>query len=243
MPSGSFPQDKAPRKRIAFFGGSFDPPHNGHLAAARSALRALCLNRVLFAPVGAQPLKPGGATASFEDRVAMTRLAIASEPAFELSLLDAPRPGGEPNYTLDSLKALHAQFPHAQLFLILGADSFAQLRNWRGAADIPFTASLIIASRPGQFLDDLSLFLPASITVREAPAENDICATTGIELRTYTLTSAAGQSAAFYLLPSLDVPISASEIRNHSRSRVDEDPSGLLPEAVAAYIREHNLYR
>ena len=229
----------APVERIAFFGGSFDPPHNGHLAAARTALRALRLDRVLFAPVGAQPLKPAGATASFEDRVEMTRLAIAGEPAFELSLLDAPRPSGEPNYTLDSLRALHATFPQAQLFLILGADSFAQLRNWRGAAEIPFTASLIVASRPGQFLGNLSLYLPASISLTENPAEDDICASTGIELRAYTLTSPAGESAAFYLLPGLDVPISASQIRSHSA----REASGVLPEAIAAYIRERNLYR
>lgn len=229
----------ASRERIAFFGGSFDPPHNGHLAAARTALRALHLDRVLFAPVGTQPLKPAGATASFEDRVAMTRLAITGEPAFELSLLDAPRPSGEPNYTLDSLQALHAQFSHAQLHLILGADSFAQLRNWRGAAEIPFIASLIVASRPGQFLDNLSLFLPASIVIQENPAGNDIGSSTGIELRAYTLTNPAGERAALYLLPGLDVPISASEIRNHSA----ENASGVLPGTVAAYIRKHNLYR
>ncbi len=241
----------ASKERIAFFGGSFDPPHNGHLAVARTALRALRLDRVLFAPVGAQPLKPGGATASFEDRIAMTRLAIAGEPAFELSLLDAPRPGGEPNYTLDSLRALHARFPRTQLFLILGADSFAQLRNWRGAAEILFTASLIVASRPkshpNPLLDNLSLYLPSSIQLRENPAETSLCAssgittgpTTGIELRAYTLTSPAGESSAFYLLPGLDLPISASEIRNHSAGNA----SSALPDAVAAYIRRHSLYR
>src|SRR5215469_4855309 len=87
-----------PVRRIAFFGGSFDPPHRGHLAIARAALQALHLDRVLFAPVGAQPLKPEGATASFDDRVAMTRLAIAEEPRFEVSLADAPAPSGAPNY-------------------------------------------------------------------------------------------------------------------------------------------------
>ena len=63
--------------RVAFFGGSFDPPHCGHLAIARAARGALALDRILFAPVGLQPLKQHGASASFADRVAMTRLAIA----------------------------------------------------------------------------------------------------------------------------------------------------------------------
>lgn len=77
-------------KRIAFFGGSFDPPHLGHLAVARAARAALGLDRMLFAPVGAQPLKPAGLRASFEDRLAMTELAIAGEREFEVSLADAP---------------------------------------------------------------------------------------------------------------------------------------------------------
>ena len=93
-------------RRIAFFGGSFDPPHLGHLAVARAAREALGLDTVLFAPVGAQPLKPVGSTASFEDRVAMTELAIAGEPGFAISLADAPKPSGAPNYTLETLQKL-----------------------------------------------------------------------------------------------------------------------------------------
>src|SRR5271157_3430653 len=79
--------------RIAFFGGSFDPPHYGHLAVARAARSALALDTVLFAPVAAQPLKPLGSTANFDHRLAMTRLAIEGEPGFSISLSDAPSPG------------------------------------------------------------------------------------------------------------------------------------------------------
>src|SRR5690348_8506002 len=92
-----------PGARVAYFGGSFDPPHLGHLAVARAARAALRLDVVLFAPVGAQPLKTQGATASFEDRVAMTRLAIAEEPGMSLSLADAPMSTGAPNYSIDTL--------------------------------------------------------------------------------------------------------------------------------------------
>src|SRR5580704_16597420 len=86
--------------RVAFFGGSFDPPHLGHLAVARAARDAFQLDKVLFAPVGTQPLKPEGSSASFEQRVAMTRLAIEAEAGFVVSLADAPKVTGEPNYTL-----------------------------------------------------------------------------------------------------------------------------------------------
>ncbi len=70
---------------------------------ARAAKAALGLDTVLFAPVGAQPLKPAGSTADFAHRLAMTRLAIAAEPGFAISLADAPKPSGEPNYTLETL--------------------------------------------------------------------------------------------------------------------------------------------
>jgi nicotinate-nucleotide adenylyltransferase len=94
--ANSSPQSAVAR-RVAFFGGSFDPPHLGHLGVARAAQAALGLDIVLFAPVGAQPLKPRGASADFEDRLAMTRLAIAGEPGFDLSLADAPKSSGAPN--------------------------------------------------------------------------------------------------------------------------------------------------
>jgi nicotinate-nucleotide adenylyltransferase len=217
--------------RIAFFGGSFDPPHLGHLAVARAAKEALHLDHVLFAPVGAQPLKPEGATASFADRLEMTRLAIAGDAAFETSLLDAPHADGTPNYTLESMHVLKEQLPGAELFLLLGADSFALLKSWHGAAEIPFTASLVVASRPGEEIRNLGTFLPEGLTLNFATAT--------AELRTYTLKNSAGKTAAFYLLPGLDVPISASQIRAQTRAGA---PSP-LPEAVAEYIRSRGLYQ
>ena len=113
--------------RIAFFGGSFDPPHFGHLAVARAARQALNLDRVLFAPVGFQPLKPLGSAASFTDRVEMTRLAIQDDPGFEISLADAPADPANlaPNYTVDTLAAIRRTHPpNTKWFLLLGADAF-----------------------------------------------------------------------------------------------------------------------
>ncbi|MGB7547747.1 MAG: nicotinate-nicotinamide nucleotide adenylyltransferase, partial [Terracidiphilus sp.] len=156
-------------RRIAFFGGSFDPPHRGHLAVARAARAALGLDTVLFAPVGAQPLKPRGSTASFDDRLAMTRLAIEGEPGCALSLADAPSPGAAPNYTIDTLLRLRAELPPGGvLFCLMGADSFLGLRRWHRGAEIPFVAPLIVASRPGQPLGDLAAALPAGLSLDEA---------------------------------------------------------------------------
>jgi len=235
-------QDHA-RPRVAFFGGSFDPPHLGHLAIARAARDALRLDRVLFAPVGAQPLKPLGSTAPFEDRVAMTRLAIAGEPAFELSCADAPDPEGKPNYTLETLRKLRRELgPHAALFCLMGADSFVSLQRWHGAAEIPFAAALIVASRPGLRLDDLSGLLGTGLSLKPAtpPREHS---DSGVDLRMFTVEDHAGRSAPFYLLPGLDVEISASAIRAQAHSVSPSGDAGLVPAAVSEYIRARNLYR
>ena len=235
------------RLRIAFFGGSFDPPHMGHLAVARAARTALALDTVLFAPVGAQPLKPEGSTADFAHRLAMTRLAVAGEPGFEVSLADAPRPGGMPNYTLETLLALRAELPAGDtLFCLMGADSFALFRRWHRAAEIPFVAPLIVASRPGESLKDLETWLPARLSIEPSPAANK--PGSEIEVHRYLLRDPVGEIAPFYLLPGLEIEISATEIREQIRTR-DQTPHSagasepeLLPAPVWNYIRAHGLY-
>jgi nicotinate-nucleotide adenylyltransferase len=246
-------QPQSGGRRIAFFGGSFDPPHLGHLAVARAAREALGLDAILFAPVGAQPLKPTGSTASFEDRVAMTRLAIAGAPEFAVSLADAPRPSGAPNFTLDTLKNLRSELsPDCTLYCLMGADSFVGLRLWHRSAEIPFVAPLIVASRPGQPLNDLKALLPAGLTMEPATASDLAAANVGkskVEVRCYSLMNQAGARAPFYLLPGLDVGISASRIRELARTQIGsatgspEEGEQLMPDAVFNYMRSHGLYR
>jgi nicotinate-nucleotide adenylyltransferase len=225
-------------ERVAFFGGSFDPPHLGHLAVARAARAALRLDRVLFAPVGAQPLKPEGSSAPFADRRAMTELAVAGEPEFEISLADAPSVDGRPNFTLHTLRRLRAGLPaQGCLFCLMGADSFASLRHWHGAAEIPFAATLVVASRPGQSLDGLACCLPQGLKLT-AQQDQDI------ELRSYLIRNSEGAAAPFFVLPDLYVEISASDIRAQIRLPSQEGAaSRSLPAPVAEYIRTHGLYR
>jgi nicotinate-nucleotide adenylyltransferase len=229
--------------RIALFGGSFDPPHLGHIGIARAAQAALQLDTVLFAPVGIQPLKPLGSSASFEDRVAMTELAIQGLPNFAISFVDAPDPAGEPNYTIDSLQRLHAQFPTAQLFTLIGADSFLSLPRWYRGAEIPFIAPLIVASRPGQRLEDLASILPDGLTIHEETPGQPAAAE--VPLRVFTLRNSASASAPFYLLPGLEIEISASDIRQQVSAALAGlcAEHNLLPETVCAYIARHGLYR
>lgn len=237
-------QQQHSERRVAFFGGSFDPPHLGHLAVARAAREALQLDTVLFAPVGAQPLKPQGSAASFEDRVAMTQLAIAGDPDFALSLADAPRPGSGPNYTIDTLLELRASLPTGSaLFCLMGADTFAGLRRWHRAAELPFVAPLIVASRPGQPLDGLMEALPAGLTVE--PVRSDNPGLEGRGVRACTLLNRAGDSSPFYMLSGLHVEISASEIRAllHTAQRGPMAARDLLPQLVWETICARGLYR
>jgi nicotinate-nucleotide adenylyltransferase len=234
-------------RRIAFFGGSFDPPHLGHLAVAHAARAGLELNTVLFAPVGAQPLKSRGATAGFEDRLAMTRLAIAGEPGFEISLADAPNASGKPNYSLETLERLRLDLgPACKLYFLMGADSFLSLRNWHRASEIPFAAPLIVASRPGQRLESVKAALPEGLTI-EATPERDRTAG-NLEVRAYEVRDSAGKRTEFYLLPGLNCDISATEVRARMRAQEqaaagDSESDRLVPEAVAEFVRAHGLYR
>lgn len=203
----------------------------------------MCLDTVLFAPVGAQPLKPSGATAPFADRVEMTRLAIAGERGFQLSLLDAPSAGSTPNYTLETLRRLRQELgERAALFCLMGADSFISLRRWHGAAEIPFAATLIVASRPGLRLDDLSAWLGNGLSL-EVSDPPETCLAHGIDSRSFVVRDPAGRCAAIYLLPGLDVEISASAIRAQAHSASPANEAALVPRAVSEYIRARGLYR
>jgi nicotinate-nucleotide adenylyltransferase len=142
--------------RIALFGGSFDPPHHGHIAIATAAADVFDLDQVLFAPVGQQPLKPDGRPAPFADRLAMVELACLSDARFAATDLDAPRLDGSPNYTIETLATLRDAMPDARLFNLCGADSFLKLRSWREPERLLELAEWIVVSRPGFPLADLS---------------------------------------------------------------------------------------
>ncbi len=224
--------------RTAFFGGSFDPPHLGHIAVARAAQQALQLDQVLFAPVGLQPLKPAGSTAPFADRVAMTQLAIAGQPHFEICTIDAPDPAHvTPNYTADTLIRLRGTLPIAdQLFLLIGADSFRTLPRWHRSAEIPCLASLIVAARPNEDLSNLADHLPRGVTLNQL-------ATPGARQHVrYLLRNPEGTQAYLYLLPNLNFEISATQLRRQIQGHPTRQAPLLAP-AVLSYIHQHNLYR
>lgn len=220
--------------RIAFFGGTFDPPHCGHLAIAGAAITRLALDQVLVAPVGTQPLKGDSAHSSFEDRLAMVRLAVAAEPRLTASDIDAPLPDGRPNYTLDTLRRLRSQLqPADTLFFLLGADSFLTLRRWHQCTDLLLFCEFIVAGRPGFSLEQINAALPEGVVNTGERRE--------AAFTRFALAGPAGQSSGLFLLPDLDQDISATEIRSALAEGAEQQT--VLAPAVAEYIRTHGLYR
>ncbi len=142
--------------RVALFGGTFDPPHRGHIGIASAAADAFRLDRVLFAPAGKQPLKAGIASAAYADRLAMVKLACVEDARFSVSEIDAPRADGAPNYTVDTLAELRRSMPDAEIFSLIGADSLLGLPHWREPEQLLELAEWIVASRPGFPLGDLT---------------------------------------------------------------------------------------
>jgi nicotinate-nucleotide adenylyltransferase len=134
-------------RRIGLFGGTFDPPHFGHLALAEWARVTLGLERVWFVPAGEPPHKRRAMRSPVRHRVAMTRLAVRGNAAFAVSTLESARPG--PSYTADTVRAFAAEHPRARLHLLMGADMFATFDTWREPGDIARRAVLVVALRPG----------------------------------------------------------------------------------------------
>ncbi len=132
--------------RLGLYGGTFDPIHLGHLILAEACREACGLDRVWFVVAGAPPHKPGGRT-DVEHRLEMVRLAVAGNPAFEVSEIEARRPG--PHYSVETLEAVARERPEDDLFFLIGADSLVDLPHWRGPDRIMTLASLVVANRPG----------------------------------------------------------------------------------------------
>ena len=158
---------------IGIFGGTFDPPHLGHLILAAEARAQLGLERLLWVLTPDPPHKQGQSIAPLAERLEMVRLAIANDAQFELSSVEMNRPG--PHYALDTVNLLAAQYPGAKLIYLMGGDSLHDLPTWHRPADFVSACSLIgVMRRPGDAveLEALEKSLPgirAKIRFVEAP--------------------------------------------------------------------------
>lgn len=139
--------------RIGVLGGTFDPIHHGHLAAASQVCAAMSLDRVLIVPTAVQPFKRGVDVATASDRVAMCIEAVRDDPRFVVSTVDIDR--GGVTYTVDTLRDLGAQYAGAELYFIAGADSLARLSEWKDAEQLGQLAQFVGVTRAGHSFPQL----------------------------------------------------------------------------------------
>jgi nicotinate-nucleotide adenylyltransferase len=133
-------------ERLGVFGGTFDPIHIGHVAAAKNAIECARLDRVILMPTGRPPHR-GPAAASPEHRLAMARLAASEDQRFEVSDIELQRPGA--SFTSDTLRGLRARHPHEDLFLILGWDAARLFSTWHEPEQVRDLATIVVVARPG----------------------------------------------------------------------------------------------
>ena len=197
--------------RIGVLGGTFDPPHIGHLWLASLAAEALELDRVLFMPAAQPPHKKGQVITRATDRLLMTRLAINGDPILELSAIEMERPG--PSFTIDSVSELKRVHRDTALFLVMAADSLAQIDTWREPDRLLEEIEWVVGPRPGTALPD-------------RPVLED---------------RFGARASRIHLLegPSLDV--SSSEIRRRVAAR--HTIRYLVPRDVEELIIDRELYR
>ncbi len=199
------------QKKIGIFGGAFDPPHNAHVALAQTALAELELDALYVIPTG-QAWHKARALSAPEHRLAMAKLAFADMPRVVVDDREIKRAG--PTFTIDTLRALQAENPSAQLYLVMGSDQFGAIKQWHQWQAIFEIAIICVAARA--YFD-------------WASGLND--SENGRESRVLTL-----------LMPPMSV--SATQIRQRLAQGLGENQLSpdLLPLAVASYIAQHRLY-
>lgn len=136
------------RRSIGVFGGTFDPPHLGHLIVAADVCLALTLDCVLFIPAAVPPHKQAEVQASAEQRLRMVRAAITGDPRFEADDIELRRPG--PSYTVDTLRSLRARFPDCGLYFLIGADALREIHTWKEPEEVARLARLVVFARDGE---------------------------------------------------------------------------------------------
>lgn len=143
--------------RLAIFGGSFDPPHVGHLLAAQDAFDQLALDRLIFVPAATQPLKADRAATDARQRLELVRLLAGEDARFQVSSVEVDR--GGVSFTVDTLSHFAREFPDAERFLLLGADVLASFGQWREPHRVVALAHPVILERAG----DQPPMLPAGL--------------------------------------------------------------------------------
>ena len=203
--------------RIAILGGTFDPVHNGHLAAAQAVAAAFQTDQVLFVPAYSAPHKQGQSTTSAFHRFAMIALAVLPFGDFRPSTIEVD--ALEKRYTVQTLELLHQQYPGAELIFVLGTDMYQDFETWKDYGQVFTLAHLAVVNRPGfPFRTELAPY-------REIAAGEQVMPAAATEV---------------FSLPHVVQPISSTAIRK--RRREGGDIEAWVPASVCDYIERNALY-
>jgi nicotinate-nucleotide adenylyltransferase len=222
-------------KRIAFYGGSFDPPHNGHLTIARALTEVFRLDEFVFIPAFHAPHKKEKKPTSAFHRFAMLAVATIDEPQIRVSKMELDVP--ERPYTIETLTRLKAELTETEIFFVMGADSWADITTWREWEQVLTLVNIVVVTRPDyeigfahvtdeirERIVDLRKEFPANTPRREAQRSE-------IE----------NQKSRIYITDAVQIDVSATEIRR----KIKENKSGWrrdVPAAMAKYIEKYELY-
>jgi nicotinate-nucleotide adenylyltransferase len=217
-------------KRIAIYGGTFDPVHSGHLEIARRVTQFFGIDEFLFVPARVAPHKLDREVLSALHRYAMLALATRADSRLCVSTFELDGPGRQ--YTVDTLYHFRSRFGEAaEVFFVMGADSWAEINTWREWRRLMTLAHLIVVTRPGY-----------EISAAAATAET---AASVVDLRGETEVSGASEpgSRKIFVTDAVMIDVSATEIRRAASEDDDEKLTRLVPLEVAEYIRKYRLYR
>lgn len=238
--NAAFPVPPLRLRSLALFGGTFDPVHCGHLAAARAARALLRLEAVHFVVAGKPPHKQRAPLTPFAHRCAMAALACGGEPGLTVSYAEAGPDfsGSATFYSVDLVREYRKRLPRrAHLYFLIGVDAFLEIGSWRRPEALLDSCDFIVVSRPGFHLDSLRRALPASVLptgpVAEAPRRGARRGPSHEALRL--------RRSTVHLITSVRVDISSTKIRRRAARGLSI--RGLVPAPVEDYICKQALYR
>ena len=223
-------------RRIALFGGSFDPIHSGHLGVARAADRRFNFDEIHFIPASRPPHKLKQHLAPFPHRFAMVALACTEHPHFVPSLAEAGEDfsGTQLQYSVDTVRYFRHVCHGDRIFFIIGADAFLDIPTWKEYETLLGLCDFIIANRPGIRAEALRLVIPPDLIARQCDKKED-------NGESPSQVIAQLQRTAMYLLENVSSEVSATDIRR--RAQRGQSIHGLVSPRVEEYILKQGLYR
>jgi len=219
-------------KRIAFYGGSFDPPHTGHLTIAQKLTRLFALDEFVFIPAFHAPHKKNKKPTSAFHRFAMLALATSDKPQMRVSKIELDAP--EKPYTFETQTKLKRRFSGAEIFFVIGADSWAEIDTWREWERVLTLTNIIVVTRPGSEIG--FSHITEKIRKRIVDLRNDSGQPSAVNGR-----KTANSEQKIYITDAVNLDVSSTEIRRKIRAS-ENDWGKLVPRAVAKYIEKYEIY-